>query len=255
MAAWRRAIALSLEGAERGAGRDCNRARAAPHSGPCRKADPMSEVLAYLKRMPLIAILRGIRPQQGQDLGAALIDAGFLIIEVPLNSPGPFATIELLARRFGGEALIGAGTVLEPGNVDRLRDAGGRLVVMPHADAEVVARARSLGLGCVPGFATPTEAFRMIAASANALKLFPAEGASPQVLRSIRAVLPREMPILPVGGISRDGLETWWRAGARGFGIGSALYRPGDSPGVVAERARALVGAMRSLISETAPSA
>lgn len=213
----------------------------------------MSEVLTYLKRMPLIAILRGIRPEEGEDVAATLVDAGFLIIEVPLNSPAPFTTIESLARRFGGEALIGAGTVLDPGHVDRLHDAGGRLVVMPHADAKVVARAKSLGLGCVPGFATPTEAFRMIAAGADALKLFPAEGASPQVLGSVRAVLPRETPILPVGGISRENLATWWKAGARGFGIGSALYRPGDGPGVVGERARALVDAMQSLISETPP--
>jgi 2-dehydro-3-deoxyphosphogalactonate aldolase len=212
----------------------------------------MSEVPGFLERMPLVAILRGISPLHAPSVGAALIDAGFLIVEVPLNSPEPFTSIEGLARRFGRDALIGAGTVLEPGQVDRVRDAGGRLVVMPHADAEVVVRAKSLGLGCVPGFATPTEAFRMIAAGADALKLFPAEGASTQVLKSMRAVLPREFPILPVGGISQENLGTWWKAGARGFGIGSALYRPGDDPGVVAERARALVAAVRSLMSADA---
>ena len=214
----------------------------------------MSEIAAHLERMPLIAILRGITPQDGEAVGAALIDAGLTIIEVPLNSPSPFVTIESLATRFGGQALIGAGTVLAPDDVDRLRDAGGRLVVMPHADAEVVGRAKSLGLFCAPGFATPTEAFRMIAAGADALKLFPAEGASPAVLKSMRAVLPRDMAIMPVGGIGRENLETWWKAGARGFGIGSSLYRPGDKASVVADRARALVAAMTSLMSATASS-
>jgi 2-dehydro-3-deoxyphosphogalactonate aldolase len=214
----------------------------------------MSEIADRLGRMPLIAILRGIPPQDGEAVGAALIDAGLSIIEVPLNSPSPFVTIELLARRFGGQALIGAGTVLGPGDVDQLRNAGGRLAVMPHADAEVVGRAKSLGLFCVPGFATPTEAFRMIAAGADALKLFPAEGASPAVLKSIRAVLPRNMPIMPVGGIGPENLETWWKAGARGFGIGSSLYRPGDPASLVADRARNLVAAMTSLMSAPAPS-
>lgn len=213
----------------------------------------MSEFITHLKRMPLIAILRGVTPTEGEKVAAALVDAGFLIVEVPLNSPSPFATIELLAKRFGGNTVIGAGTVLDADDVDRLRDAGGSLVVMPHADAVIVARTKSLGLACVPGFATPTEAFRMIAAHADALKLFPAEGASPQVLKSIRAVLPPEVPILPVGGIEQQSFETWWKAGARGFGIGSALYRAGDAPDIVGERARAQVAAMRSLIAAESP--
>jgi 2-dehydro-3-deoxyphosphogalactonate aldolase len=208
----------------------------------------MSAFMAHLKQMPLIAILRGITPTAGEKIAAVLVEAGFLIVEVPLNSPSPFATIELLAKRFGGKVVIGAGTVLDADDVDRLRDAGGTLVVMPHADAAIVARAKSLGLACVPGFATPTEAFRMIAAHADALKLFPAEGASPHVLKSMRAVLPTEVPILPVGSIGQESFETWWKAGARGFGIGSALYRVGDAPAVVAERARAQVAVMRLLV-------
>jgi 2-dehydro-3-deoxyphosphogalactonate aldolase len=211
----------------------------------------MSGFTSHLKRMPLIAILRGVTPAEGERIGAALVEAGFLIIEVPLNSPSPFATIDLLAKRFGRNAVIGAGTVLDTHDVDRLRDAGGNLVVMPHADGAIVARAKSLGLACVPGFATPTEAFRMIAAHADALKLFPAEGASPQVLKSIRAVLPADVPILPVGGIGQESFETWWKAGARGFGIGSALYRAGDAPTIIGERARAQVAAMRSLMTVT----
>jgi 2-dehydro-3-deoxyphosphogalactonate aldolase len=209
----------------------------------------MSPFIAHLKGMPLIAILRGVTPAEGENIAAALIEAGFLIIEVPLNSPSPFATIELLAKRFGRNAVIGAGTVLEAGDVERLHDVGGSLVVMPHADPAIVARAKSLGLACVPGFATPTEAFRMIAAGGDALKLFPAEAASPLALKSMRAVLPPEVPILPVGGIGLQSFETWWKAGARGFGIGSALYRTGDSPAVVGERARAQVAAMRALIA------
>lgn len=211
----------------------------------------MSAFMAQLKRMPLIAILRGITPAEGEKIAAVLVEAGFLIIEVPLNSPSPFATIEMLAKRF--DVVIGAGTVLDADDVDRLRDAGGTLVIMPHADAVIVGRAKSLGLACVPGFATPTEAFRMIAAHADALKLFPAEEASPHVLKSMRAVLPTEVPILPVGGIGQESFETWWKAGARGFGIGSALYRAGDAPAVVAERARAQVAVMRLLITSAMP--
>lgn len=213
----------------------------------------MIGLATQLEQMPLIAILRGVMPSEGDKIGAVLIEAGFRIIEVPLNSPSPLVTVESLAKRFGSEALIGAGTVLEARDVDRLQVAGAGLIVTPHADSTIVARAKSLGLACVPGFATPTEAFRMIATGADALKLFPAEGSSPRVLKSVRAVLPPEVPILPVGGIGQESFEAWWKAGARGFGIGSALYRPGDAPSVVGERARAQVAAMRSLIAAAPP--
>jgi len=197
-----------------------------------------------LRRAPLIAILRGIAPDEAEAVGAALIEAGIEIIEVPLNSPSPLATIERLARRFGTSALIGAGTVLRVDDVAAIRDAGGRLVVMPHADEDVVKRTKALGLAAVPGFATPTEAFRMIAGKADALKLFPAEGNSPAVLKAMRAVLPVDFPIIPVGGIDASNLETWRRAGAAGFGIGSALYKPGVDAASVGERARRLVAAL-----------
>lgn len=205
----------------------------------------MTALMDHLRRAPLIAILRGITSEEAESVGVALIEGGFEIIEVPLNSPKPFASIEKLARRFGRAALIGAGTVLRPDDVDAVRNAGGRLVVMPHADAAVVRRAKAAGLACIPGFATPTEGFQMIAAGADALKLFPAEGSSPTVLRALRAVFPRDVPIIPVGGIGVSNFEGWLSAGAAGFGIGSSLYKPGDGPAVLRERAGALFAALR----------
>jgi 2-dehydro-3-deoxyphosphogalactonate aldolase len=205
----------------------------------------MTSFRTRLQRAPLIAILRGITPDEAESVGAALIEAAFEIIEVPLNSPTPLATIERLAARFGGAALIGAGTVLSANDVDAVGDAGGRLIVMPHSDTEVVRRAKARDLVCVPGFATPTEAFAVIAAGADALKLFPAEGSSPAVLKSLRAVLPRGTPIIPVGGIDERSFEVWLAAGAAGFGIGSALYKPGVTADVLRARAQTLVAALR----------
>jgi 2-dehydro-3-deoxyphosphogalactonate aldolase len=205
----------------------------------------MTSLTDHLRRAPLIAILRGITPAEAEPVGAALIEGGFEIIEVPLNSPDPFASIEKLTRRFGDRAMVGAGTVLRPDDVDTLRNAGGRLVVMPHADGDVVRRAKAAGLACIPGFATPTEAFRLIAAGADALKLFPAEGSSPAVLKALRAVFPRDIPLIPVGGIGESSFAGWVRAGAAGFGIGSSLYKPGDGPAVLRERAGALFAALR----------
>ena len=205
----------------------------------------MTSFRTRLQRAPLIAILRGITPDEAESVGAALIEAAFEIIEVPLNSPAPLATIERLAARFGGAALIGAGTVLSANDVDAVGDAGGRLIVMPHSDTEVVRRAKARDLVCVPGFATPTEAFAVIAAGADALKLFPAEGSSPAVLKSLRAVLPRGTPIIPVGGIDERSFEVWLAAGAAGFGIGSALYKPGVTADVLRARAQTLVAALK----------
>jgi 2-dehydro-3-deoxyphosphogalactonate aldolase len=201
-----------------------------------------------LRRAPLIAILRGITPAEAEPIGAALIEGGFEIIEVPLNSPEPLASIEKMVRRFEGAAMIGAGTVLRPFDVDVVHSAGGDLIVMPHADGEVVRRAKMKGLTCVPGFATPSEAFQMIAAGADALKLFPAEGSSPAVLKALRAVLPADLPVIPVGGITEKSLTGWVQAGARGFGIGSALYTPGDSEEVLRARAVALFAAVRQAL-------
>jgi 2-dehydro-3-deoxyphosphogalactonate aldolase len=202
---------------------------------------------ARLQRVPLIAILRGINADEAVSIGAVLVEAGFEIIEVPLNSPAPFASIERLARTFGDTALIGAGTVLRPEQVDAVSEAGGRLIVMPHADHKVIRRAKVRDLTCVPGFATPTEAFGAIFAGADALKLFPAEGSSPSVLKALRAVLPHDIPLIPVGGIDETCLESWLRAGAAGFGIGSALYRPGIKPPELRDRAHKLVVAMQAL--------
>lgn len=202
----------------------------------------------WLEPLPLIAILRGIKPEEILDIAQALVDAGFRIIEVPMNSPEPLSSIEKLSERFGDRILTGAGTVLDPAWVPEVAAAGGRIIVMPHADAQVVRAARSHGMFALPGFATPTEAFQMLDAGADAIKLFPAEAASPQVLTAIRAVLPPGTAVIPVGGISPDTLAAYWQAGASGFGLGSALYKAGMSAPQVAENAErfaATIGALR----------
>ncbi|MGH7821512.1 MAG: 2-dehydro-3-deoxy-6-phosphogalactonate aldolase [Candidatus Binatia bacterium] len=199
-------------------------------------AKPFSD---WLERFPLVAILRSIRPAEVLEVGEVLADAGFCIIEVPLNSSEPYASIVKLAKRFGGELLVGAGTVTDWEQVARIADAGGNVIVLPHADQRVVEAAKSRGLYAVPGFATPTEAFRMIDAGADALKLFPAEASPPKVLKALRAVLPPEMPILPVGGITPKNLREYWDAGADGFGLGSALYKAGAPAAKVAQAAEA----------------
>jgi len=195
---------------------------------------------AYVKRCPLVAILRGIWPDEAIPVGEALIASGFGILEVPLNSPDPLVSIRRLALRFP-DALVGAGTVMTPAEVTDIANAGGRLIVTPHAAVDVVRAAKALGLVAVPGCFTPTEAFALLAAGADGLKLFPAEAASPAVLRAMLAVLPRGTPMLPVGGIGEANIAAWRAAGAAGFGIGSALYKPGDDAAAVGARARTLV--------------
>ena len=191
----------------------------------------------WLNPLPLVAILRGVKPDEVIDIAEALVDAGFRIIEVPLNSPEPLSSIEKLTVHFGDRILTGAGTVMEPVSVSEVAAAGGRLIVMPHADTSVVEAAKSLGLTALPGFSTPTEAFAMLAAGADGLKLFPAEANPPPVLKAIRAVLPAETSILPVGGITPEKLAVYWGAGANGFGLGSALYKPGMTAEDVADNA------------------
>jgi 2-dehydro-3-deoxyphosphogalactonate aldolase len=191
----------------------------------------------WLKRWPLIAILRGIKPGEALDIGAVLIETGFCIVEVPLNSPEPFASIIKLSKRFGDNVLIGAGTVTHWEQVPKVADAGGRIIVMPHADERIVEAAKRRNLYVVPGFATTTEAFRMIDAGADAIKLFPAEANPPKVLKSLRAVLSNEIAVLPVGGIAPHNMTEYWEAGADGFGLGSALYKSGDMAATVAQRA------------------
>ena len=197
---------------------------------------------AFVK-LPLVAILRGLRPEEAEAIGAALYDAGFRLIEVPLNSPDPFDSIARLARSLPADAVLGAGTVLDTEAVARVRDAGGRLVVMPHADVEVIRAAKEAGMSCVPGVATPTEAFAALKAGADALKLFPAELVSPAVVRAMRAVLPNNIKLLPVGGISPGNMADFRAAGVAGFGLGSALYKPGMDAATVAANARAFVDA------------
>ncbi|HEV7264436.1 MAG TPA: 2-dehydro-3-deoxy-6-phosphogalactonate aldolase [Falsiroseomonas sp.] len=198
----------------------------------------------FLQRCPLVAILRGVKPAEVEAIGDALVAAGIAIIEVPLNSPEPVESIRLLAARFGDRALVGAGTVLDPADCARIAAAGGRLVVTPHADPEVVRAAKAVGMFAVPGFFTPAEAFALLGAGADALKLFPAEAASPAVLKALLAVLPKGTAVLPVGGIEAGNLAPWRAAGASGFGIGSAIYKPGDGAATVAAKARALVAGL-----------
>ena len=205
----------------------------------------MSILTPWLDACPLVAILRGVKPDEAVAIGGVLLGAGFKIIEVPLNSPEPFESIRLLSANFGDEALIGAGTVLDPASIQAIAKAGGRLIVMPHAGGEVVRAAKSRGLVAIPGFATATEAFAMLDAGADGLKLFPAEASGPPVLKAMRAVLPKDVPVLPVGGISPDRMAGYFEAGANGFGLGSALYKPGISAEEVGVNARNFIEALK----------
>lgn len=195
--------------------------------------------------LPLIAILRGLRPDEAIDVATALFDAGFCILEVPLNSPSPLVSIERIATRLGARMLIGAGTVLDTQSVAQIADAGARLVVSPNFEVQVVREAKKRGLVSIPGVATPSEAFAALAAGADALKLFPAEMIAPKVVRSIRAVLPKKTRLIPVGGIASENIPAYRDAGADGFGIGSALFKPGMSAGEVAVAAKKFVEAIR----------
>jgi 2-dehydro-3-deoxyphosphogalactonate aldolase len=198
-----------------------------------------------LSACPLIAILRGITPDEVVDVGQALLDSGLRVIEVPLNSPEPFTSIERLAGRFGEDALIGAGTVMTPDDVIEVRDAGGELIVMPHSDSEVIEETKAEGLFCLPGVATPTEGFAALTAGADGLKMFPGEAMPPKIVRAWRAVFPPAIRLLPVGGVSAENIPEYLKAGASGFGIGTSLYAPGRSAGDVRTRAQELVAACR----------
>lgn len=207
----------------------------------------MSHIPAFdaaFARCPLIAILRGVRPDEVEAIGDALVEAGFTLIEVPLNSPEPLDSIARLARRFAGRAVIGAGTVLREADVAAVQQAGGTMIISPNANLRVIAASAAAGLVSLPGIATPSEAFAAIEAGATALKLFPAEAASPAVLKAMRAVLPKDLRVLPVGGIAPDTMAPWLKAGAAGFGLGSALYQVGLSAEAVSARARAFVTAL-----------
>jgi 2-dehydro-3-deoxyphosphogalactonate aldolase len=207
----------------------------------------ITEFDAAFARLPLIAILRGVQPDEVEAIGDALVGAGFTLIEVPLNSPDPLDSIARLAKRLAGRAVIGAGTVLAEAQVAAVRGAGGTMIISPNTNPRVIAASAGAELVSLPGIATPSEAFAAIAAGATALKLFPAEGASPAVLKALRAVLPPDMRVLPVGGISPDTMTVWHKAGSAGFGIGSALYSPGLAPDDVAARANTFRRAWEAL--------
>ncbi|KAF1713838.1 2-dehydro-3-deoxy-6-phosphogalactonate aldolase [Pseudoxanthomonas sangjuensis] len=207
----------------------------------------------WLQPLPLVAILRGLTPTEAPAIGAALYDAGFRILEVPLNSPQPLDGIAALARGFGERCVVGAGTVLEPAQVEAVAAAGGRLIVMPHTDAAVIAAAKRAGLPCVPGAATPSEAFAALRAGADALKLFPAEQLGPSVLKAWRSVLPAGTAVLPVGGITPQRIADYRAAGAAGFGIGSALSAPGRDAADVARRAREFVATWNAARTDPQP--
>jgi 2-dehydro-3-deoxyphosphogalactonate aldolase len=188
---------------------------------------------------PLIAILRGVTHTEAAAHGRALYEAGFRIIEVPLNSPQPFDSIAAIRDTLPADAIVGAGTVLHPSYVDSVKAAGGELIVMPHADGDVIRAAKSHGMACAPGVATPTEAFLALKDGADVLKMFPAEQLGPVVVKAWRAVIAREVPLVPVGGIAPDNMGPFLSAGANGFGLGSALYKPGQSAEVTADHAKA----------------
>lgn len=200
----------------------------------------------YLDECPLIAIVRGVKPDDAEAIGEAIHEAGIRIIEVPLNSPDPLKSIGLLARRFGDRALIGAGTVLEPSQVEQVKGAGGRIIVSPDTNKDVIAAAVAAGLVSSPGYFTPSEALAAIGAGAHVLKLFPAEGASPSTLKAQLAVLPRDVPVLAVGGVKPSSMRPWLDAGATGFGLGSGLYKPGQSGAETFDKARAYVDGLHA---------
>ncbi len=201
---------------------------------------PVELLQSGLQQLPLVAILRGLTPAEAPATGQALTQAGFLLLEVPLNSPQPLESIAALAAQHPA-LLIGAGTVMSASDVRNVHAAGGRLIISPHFDADVVHEALRLGLACMPGVATPSEAFAALRAGAHALKLFPAEMIAPAVVKALRAVLPASVPLLPVGGIGPDNMASYCQAGASGFGIGSALYKPGQPVAQTAAAAKRFI--------------
>lgn len=199
----------------------------------------------YLDECPLVAIIRGVTPADAEAIGEAISEAGIRIIEVPLNSPDPLVSIERLANKFGESMLVGAGTVLTPEQVGEVRDAGGQLIVSPDTNTGVVRASVEAGLVSSPGFFTPSEAFAAMHAGAHALKLFPAEAASPAVLKAQLAVIPKDVPVMVVGGVRPDNMRPWLDAGAAGFGLGSGLYKAGQSAAETLDKARAYVAGVR----------
>jgi 2-dehydro-3-deoxyphosphogalactonate aldolase len=201
---------------------------------------------ALLAEMPLVAILRGVTPARIEGIAEALFGAGFRAIEVPLNSPEPLKSIALLAKQFGDRCLTGAGTVLTPGDVTRVADAGGKLLVTPNTNPAVIARGVDKGLIVMPGFYTPSEGFAAVDAGARYLKLFPASSGGIGHLQAMLAVLPKTVPVYAVGGVGAGNMSEWRKAGAAGFGLGSDLFKPDFSDADIAARARKCVAAFKS---------
>lgn len=202
---------------------------------------------SLLTEMPLIAILRGIHPEEATQVATVLIDAGFRIIEVPLNSPNPIESIRRMVYEMGDQALFGAGTVTDPDSIAAIKAVGGRVIISPHLDVDIVGITKNSELFSIPGIATPSEAFTALAAGADALKLFPGEAIPPKVLKAIKVVLPPQTLLLPVGGINQGNMADYWHAGAAGFGIGSNLYAPGRKIEEIGHRAKELVAAMNRI--------
>ncbi len=209
--------------------------------------DPATRFAEAFAACPLVAVLRGLTPGEAAPIGDALVDAGFTLLEVPLNSPDPLASIAAMAKRYAGRAIVGAGTVLTPQDVAAVADAGGALIVSPNTDPAVIRASVERGLISLPGYFTPSEAFAALHAGAHGLKLFPAEGAAPAFLKAQRAVLPKATKVLAVGGITPNTMPQWHAAGADGFGLGSNLYRAGKSAADVARDAAAFVQAAKDL--------
>jgi len=201
---------------------------------------------SHMTRLPLMAILRCLKPEEALAIGQAIVNSGFHILEVPLNSPDPLRSIQILSEAFP-RALIGAGTVTTAQQVRDIKAAGGQLIISPHLDDMVVCEAVNLGLISLPGVATPTEAFRALALGAHGLKLFPSEMISPAVVKSMRAVLPKDVKLIPVGGIGLHNMAAYRQSGASGFGLGSALFAPGKSAEAVGESAEAFVQAWHNM--------
>ncbi|MEZ9236725.1 2-dehydro-3-deoxy-6-phosphogalactonate aldolase [Shewanella sp. 10N.286.52.A9] len=182
-----------------------------------------------LKELPLVAILRGVTPEEVIAIADVLVAAGYRVIEVPLNSPNPYESIKRLSEKYGDSVVIGAGTVVSKEQVDLVKEAGGRIIISPHADIDIIQYSKKLSLYSVPGFLNPTEAYAAINAGADSLKLFPADTVGPKGLKAMSVVLPKEIPILPVGGVSPNTMKAFLDAGASGFGLGSGLYKAGMS--------------------------
>ena len=204
------------------------------------------DVGAWLERCPLVAILRGVQPVEVESICSALERAGVSIVEVPFNSPSPLESIAILSRTLGNRMLIGAGTLTAVSQVDRVAAAGGKLIVTPHADTAIVRAAKQAGLLVFPGFFNPTEAFALLEAGADAIKLFPAEVLGPPMLKALRAVLPKSTIVIPVGGVDANQVAPWLSAGAQGLGVGSSIYKPGDDARAVEVKARSLVAAVKN---------